>query len=87
MRASTESAGGATVVVDETPSYSRRLAWAVVVAVGCAFSYSIGRQQGASAGLREADERLTQVNSFLVKSYRVRPPANDPPEAYGYGSL
>jgi len=48
----------------------RRLAWALVVVIGCAFSYSIGWQNGWLTGTGEADARFNTLNQTLISTYQ-----------------
>ena len=48
----------------------RRVAWAVVVVIGCAFSYSLGWQNGWLAGTGDADVRFNTLNQTLLSTYQ-----------------
>ena len=57
----------------------RRVAWAVVVIIGCAFSYSIGWQKGWLAGTGESDARFNTLNQTLIETYHANARAEAAP--------
>ena len=50
---------------DDAGPGAKRLAWAVVILLGCAFSYCLGWQSGWARGASSVDTRLQQYNDFL----------------------
>ena len=57
--------------VPTTPG--RRIAWAVVIVLGCGFSYSIGWQRGWTEAASGADERIMQFGQSLRESRAAMP--------------
>lgn len=64
-------------------STTRRVALAVVFLLCCGFSYSIGWQQGWSAGTVGADARFNALNEELLENVRLSDPSEPTAELAG----
>ena len=82
MRRATGSAFGGAGTADEGTPATRRVAWSVIIAISCAFSYSIGWQKGWMDGDGESERRFKQLNETLLgnRAAAATPdPADVPP--------
>ena len=55
---------------------AKRVAWAVIVALGCGFCYSIGFQSGWSEATVRSDQRMEKVTESLQELVH-RSPADE----------
>ena len=59
----------AVALTDEAPPRPRRVAWAVVLVLVCAFSYSIGWQKGWINGSAGAERQFKRLNDVLLSTH------------------
>ncbi len=72
---SNPAVGGCGTAEERAPT-ARRLAWAAVAFLGCAFSYSLGWQNGWCSGASGLDKQFKQYNE--IRASRAAAGADTP---------